>query len=513
MRDVTSLDQRRSGVLAHPTSLPGPLLSGDLGSSARGFIDWLAAHGQTYWQMLPLHPPSDGASPYQTTSTFAGHPSLVSIEDLHARGWVSDETLAGLANDGVRQLDLAHVTNARTHALREAFASFVRRGSAEEQSRFDAFCEAERAWLDDYALFSALKSISPGSWHDFAAPLRKREDAALRAAHREHSDAVRYAKFVEWCFSEQLAVLRDYAAERGVALFGDMPIFVAEDSAEVWANQHLFELDDDGRPEVVAGVPPDAFSETGQRWGNVLYRWPAHRADGYAWWIARLRHAFRSFDVVRIDHFIGFVRYWAIDAASDDARTGAYHRGPGLALFEAIHHALGELPLVAEDLGVLTDEVIRLRDELGFPGMKVLAFCFGSDAGSRKTERPHAWGKNVIAYTGTHDNDTIRGWLEDPRQAADHGAREERENARRYAGPSAEPAHRAMMRLVFASPANTAVVPLQDVLGLGTEARMNVPGTATGNWRWRARMDDFANDGGAFLKGLTEIYGRSPETL
>ena len=363
----------------------------------------------------------------------------------------------------------------------------------------------ERSWLDDFLLYAALKRAHGGAaWFDFAPALRRREPQALALASVEHSSELDYLRFVQWCFDTQWRALRRHCAARGIALMGDVPIFVADDSADVWAHQDLYFLGEDGRPTVVAGVPPDYFSETGQRWGNALYRWDVHAAQGFSWWIERLRGAFARFDAVRLDHFIGFHRYWEVPAAEPDARNGRFRPGPGRALFDAATRALGALPLIAEDLGVLTDEVKALRDDLELPGMRVLQFAFGGDAGSRDY-RPHAFPHRSVAYTGTHDNDTTLGWFRDPQGDPDSRAR-----ALRYLASDGREVHWDMIRMALLSPSNLAVLPMQDVLGLGSEARMNTPGTMDGNWSWRMRLTDLAPGSVERLRMLTETYDRAP---
>lgn len=493
-------------MLLHLTSLPGPHGSGDLGPQALGFADLLSAAGQRWWQVLPVNPPGGGASPYQTLSVFAGSPALVALEPLIARGWLDARAVAEAAPRGdAQRIDWSATGAFREAQLRAAHAAYEATATRDERAALAAFAVRERSWLDDFLLYAALKRAHGGAaWFDFAPALRRREPQALALASVEHSSELDYLRFVQWCFDTQWRALRRHCAARGIALMGDVPIFVADDSADVWAHQELYFLGEDGRPTVVAGVPPDYFSETGQRWGNALYRWDVHAAQGFSWWIERLRGAFARFDAVRLDHFIGFHRYWEVPAAEPDARNGRFRPGPGRALFDAATRALGALPLIAEDLGVLTDEVKALRDDLELPGMRVLQFAFGGDAGSRDY-RPHAFPHRSVAYTGTHDNDTTLGWFRDPQGDPDSRAR-----ALRYLASDGREVHWDMIRMALLSPSNLAVLPMQDVLGLGSEARMNTPGTMDGNWSWRMRLTDLAPGSVERLRMLTETYDRAP---
>jgi 4-alpha-glucanotransferase len=513
---VPTLRERASGVLLHVTSLPGPHGSGDLGPQAYGFVDLLAHAGVRWWQVLPLNPPGGGASPYQATSVFAGNPLLVALEPLIERGWLRAhevaEALPPDASDG-RRVDFARVARFRDALLRHAHARMLAEGNEGDAADLQAFSAREQSWLEDYLIFTAQKRAQGDApWFDFPEPLRRRDPDALATARSRHSGEIAFQRFVQWQFDVQWRRLRAHAHARGVGLLGDVPIFVADDSADVWAHQDLFFLGPDGRPTVVAGVPPDYFSALGQRWGNALYRWDAMAAGGYRWWIDRLRVAFSRHDAVRLDHFIGFHRYWEIPAAEPDARGGRFRSGPGRAFFDAVREALGDVQLVAEDLGVLTPEVEALRDELGLPGMRVLQFSFGVDPGAR-AHHPHAFPRRCVVYTGTHDNDTILGWLRDPRAAAQtpEGARlrREREYALRYVASDGREPHWDMIRCALSSHADLAVLPMQDVLGLDGSARMNVPGTTEGNWTWRMRVQDVSHAVVERLRGLLETYDRT----
>lgn len=493
---------RSSGVLLHPTSLPGVHGIGDLGPEARAFVEFLAAAGQSLWQVLPLGPTGYGDSPYQCFSAFAGNPLLVSLDDLARDGLLDPAELADVPAFPHDTIDYGGVIGWKRERLERAAARFREHGAPALQAEFRAWCERHAAWLEDYALFAALKDAHGGAaWCDWPEPLRRREPAALTAARGRHADGLHATRFAHWAFFRQWAALRAHAHAHGVAILGDAPIFVAYDSADVWSRPELFHLDDAGRPTVVAGVPPDYFSETGQLWGNPIYRWDALADEGYAWWIERVRAQFELVDRVRLDHFIGFTRSWQVPADAPDARSGRFEPGPGAALFHALEAALGELPIVAEDLGVLTPEVEALRDDFRFPGMKILQFAFGGATDSAFL--PHAYGPNCVAYTGTHDNDTTRGWW-------DTCSDTEREFLRRYLGHDVGDPAWDLIRLGAASVADTFVTTAQDLLSLPGEARMNFPGRAAGNWCWRAASGALDPALAARLRDLTELYGRLP---
>jgi 4-alpha-glucanotransferase len=500
---MATLGHRRSGILLHPTSLPGPHGSGDFGPDAFHFVDWLAHAGQSVWQVLPLTPIGPGNSPYAGASAFAGNPLLVALEPLMERGWLARETAP--AEFDARRVDFGRVIAFRHARLALAAEGFFARARAEERDAFDAYCAREAPWLDDYALFMALDAHTQGAgahrtWPQWNAPLARREPKALAAARREHAHAVRFWSFVQWCFDTQWAALKAYANGKGIDVMGDLPIFVAHHSADCWARPDLYHLDDRLEPTVVAGVPPDFFSETGQRWGNPLYRWDAMERDGFAWWIERMRRQLAWADLVRIDHFRGFAGYWSIPASSPTAVEGEWVAGPGAKLFHAIDRALGGLPVVAEDLGVITPDVIELRDGLGLPGMRILQFAFDADAAHHFL--PHNYTPNTVVYTGTHDNDTVRGWWASAPEA-------ERDFAAAYLACDGNTAPRAMVRAASASVAQMALFPLQDVLGLDGSQRMNTPGR-TGCWEWRFGWDIVAPDAAAELAALSAAYGRAP---
>lgn len=476
MRDVLSGYPRSAGVLLHPTSLPGRGV-GELGEGAHRFVDWLAGAGQRLWQVLPLVPVSEGGSPYNGLSALAGNPLLVSPDALVEDGLLEPGEAGGeeLPRDRV---DYLRVVPWKEGVVRRAWAAFRAGRAPALREEYEAFRERHAAWLEDYALFRALRAAHRGAaWCDWERGVRLREPEALSRARAALEEEVGAHAFGEFLFERQWAALREHAHRRGVRIVGDIPIFVAYDSADVWAHPELFYLDREGRPEVVSGVPPDYFSRTGQRWGNPLYRWDRMRERGFRWWIGRFRRTLELVDVVRVDHFRGFESYWEIPAEEETAIRGEWRPGPGTELFDAVRRELGELPLIAEDLGIITPEVEALRDRLGLPGMRVLQFAFGDEDGGNP-HLPANHVENSVAYTGTHDNDTSLGWLRG-------GATpEERSRLERLLRPGADP-HWEMIHLVLASPARFAVVPLQDVLGLGSEARMNTPGVSGGNWEWR----------------------------
>jgi 4-alpha-glucanotransferase len=460
--------------------------------------------------MLPTGPPGYGESPYSAQSAFAGSPLLISPDRLVAKGWLDGAATrppSALRTDRVEYPPMA------AHRMRLLAESFDRWRSRGRDPHFFSFCDRKATWLDDFALFRALKDAHGGApWARWDAKVRKRDSAALSAARTELAGAIEFEKFVQYVFDQQWAELRAYAAERGVALIGDIPIFVAHDSAEVWNDPGSFYLDAEGEPTFVAGVPPDYFSSVGQRWGNPLYRWKRMKRDGYRWWADRLRTMLERFDAIRIDHFVGFHRYWRIPASEPTAVRGRWMKGPGSGFFVAMKETLGRLPLVAEDLGAVTPAVFALRDEFKIPGIKILQFAFGSDPHAY-TFLPHNYPRRAIAYTGTHDNDTTVGWFHDrgggssTRNAAQ--AEAERQAARQYLGTNGDEIHWDMIRAAWASVARVAIAPVQDVLGLGSEARMNRPGTASGNWAWRMDEGSLQPIHAERLSAMTKAYGRT----
>ena len=510
-----TLRKRASGVLLHPTSLPGPCGTGDLGLAAYKFADFLAACGQSWWQMLPVNPPGKGNSPYMSMSVFAGTPLLISLEKLAEDDLLAPDDIKPTEHLVQESVNYEAVNHFKDQFFREAFTAFEERKSSEDHARFKAFCEANNTWLADYALFCALKKLHRGlPWTDWEPEIRLREPSALERMQKRLGREVRYQCFLQYQFRRQWSELKQYCSKLGIGLIGDIPIFPAHDSAEVWANQELFYLDAYGRPTVVAGVPPDYFSETGQLWGNPLYRWHVLRERGYDWWIARLRSTYMLFDAVRLDHFIGFCRYWEVPAGAQTAEKGHWVEVPGEDFFEKVLGALGPLELIAEDLGAVTQEVYALRDRLDFPGMRVLQFAFCSDMANYHL--PHNYSRRCVVYTGTHDNNTTVGWFtgKEPR-ATTHSREEfqkEREYTLSYIRSDGQEIHWDMISLALSSVADIAIIPAQDLIGLGAEARMNQPGTNKGNWEWRLLDNALTENIGSRLSLLTETYGRTPRS-
>ncbi len=502
---------RTSGILLHPTCLPGVHGIGDLGPNAYRFIDFLHATRQRVWQLLPLGPTGYGDSPYQVFSAFAGNPLLISLEELVKEGWLSQADLGGSSGLPATEVDYGAVMQFKFPLLRLAYENFQKQASGEARQAFQAFCEQESGWLEDYALFIAIKSAHGGvAWSRWDPAVRLRDPASLRAWQEKLQQETSCQKFWQFLFFKQWKALRQYCQERQIRIMGDIPIFVAHDSADVWSSPELFYLDGQGNPTVVAGVPPDYFSATGQLWGNPLYRWDVLAESGYRWWIERFRAAFHLVDMVRIDHFRGFESYWEVPASEETADNGKWVKGPGADLFDAVRAVLGDLPIVAENLGLITAEVEALRAQLGLPGMAVLQFAFGSGLPDSDF-LPHNLERNLVVYTGTHDNDTTVGWWQS--SGADttfdtEQSKREREFARKYLNLREEEIHWALIRAVLGSVADLAIIPLQDVLGLGSEARMNLPARAGGNWRWRYTAELLSDICQARLKEMTELYGR-----
>lgn len=532
------LGDRSSGLLLHPTSLPGPNGSGDLGEGAWDFLEFLEEAGQAWWQMLPVGPPGYGNCPYMAESAFAVDPHLIDLQELFGRLGLSPE--AGLPAVGKKEagrIRFEAAASYRDAGLRKASTAFFADAGAEERSEFERFVEAEGTWLRDFALFRALKEATGTSWTAWEPALRHRDAEAVARAYEDLREPVRHHAYLQYEAARQWRGLRERSAKKGVSLIGDIPIFVAHESADVWANPEVFSLDEQGQPTVVAGVPPDYFSATGQRWGHPLYRWDVLRERGYGWWMARFRRTLALFDVVRIDHFIGFVRYWEIPASSETAVNGRWVQGPGEEFFHRLREELGRIPVIAEDLGTVTEEVVSLREKFRMPGMRVLQFAFGGDARTND-HLPHLHTRPNVVYTGTHDNDTTVGWYRDLRKRAGlngngrsgegadtadraagpapgKGEAEARRAARRehefllsYLGTKGKDVHWDMIRLAHGSVADIAMIPAQDLLGVGSEARMNMPSAATGNWAWRMPEGALTPAIAARLRSLTETYGR-----
>jgi 4-alpha-glucanotransferase len=492
---------RESGLLLHLSSLPGPYGVGTLGREADAFVDFLARAGQSVWQMLPVNPIGAGDSPYSTTCSFAGEPLFIDLEALARRGWLKKRELAAARQSGAAKAHYEKARKLRRRLLETAYERAQVDGWESSKALAD-FRKRARAWLDDFTLFQAL-SAEHGTrdWTRWPAPLARREAKAMAAARRELAPVVGFETFLQAQFDADWRLLRERAHQAGVRLMGDLPIFVAHESSDVWANQSSFLLDASGRPTHVAGCPPDAFNADGQLWGNALYDWNALRKDGFGFWLRRLGRLFELFDSVRLDHFIGFRRYWKIPAKAKTARNGVWTPAPGDELFATIERKLGRLDLVAEDLGAVTPEVRLLRDKFDFPGMKVMQFAFdGSEEGA--THRPHRFPAASVAYPGTHDNDTARGWYAGLR-------RDERAKVDAYFGASARDVPAAMIRAAMASAARLCVFPVQDVLGLDGKARMNVPGIAKGNWSWRLVDGQLKEEHAVWLRTLSEVFERT----
>ncbi len=491
--------QRCSGILLHPSSLPGPYGIGDLGPAAYRFIDYLAETGCKLWQVLPLGPTGYGDSPYQCFSAFAGNPYLVSPDLLIQDGLLTGDDLAGMPAFPENRVDFGLIFNWKPALLDKACARFESLPTGPLHDEFAAYRLSNASWLEDFTLFMAIKDANDGrAWTEWPSPLRTRQPAALAAARESFASAILRHEFRQFLFSRQWQALRNYAHGKGLQIIGDIPIFVAMDSSDAWSHPELFYLDEAGKPTVVAGVPPDYFSPTGQLWGNPLYRWDLHQSTGYQWWIERIRATLRTVDIVRIDHFRGFAGYWEIPGDAPTAERGRWVPGPGLELFTAIRGALGELPIIAEDLGEITPDVIELRDMLGLPGMKIYQFGF---SGPDNPFLPHHYPRNCIVYTGTHDNDTAWGWYH---TAPAH----EVDFARRYLNVDGSDFAWDMIRSAWASVAVFALAPLQDLLNLGSEARMNFPGKMGGFWAWRMPPASLEDDLKWRIKGLNYLYER-----
>ena len=503
---------RCSGILLHPTSLPSRSGIGDLGRPAYEFANSLAASGQKLWQVLPLNPTGYGDSPYQCFSAFAGNPLLIDLETLREQGLLKTARLEQGTSLSGDHVEYGAVLEFKLPVLRHAAQSFLALASPSERAAYEAFCVDHASWLNDYALFMAVKQAHEGrAWTQWEPAIRRRDTSALEQWSTRLTGHVEIFKHSQFEFFRQWGALKAHCGRLGIRIMGDLPIYVAHDSAEVWAHPELFHLDERGRPTVVAGVPPDYFSATGQLWGNPIYRWDVLRASGYRWWIERFRAALRLFDVVRLDHFRGFEAYWEVPAGEPTAVKGRWVTAPGAELFRALRDELGELPVVAENLGVITPDVEALRKQCGFPGMSLLQFAFGTDP-QGPSFRPHNYARELVAYTGGHDNDTTVGWWTstgpgDSTRTADD-LRRERQFAREYLGFANEPIHWVFIRAVLASVADVAIIPLQDVLGLGSQARMNLPGRANGNWTWRCLPGAFSDEIKDRLKQLTAMYDR-----
>lgn len=502
--------ERAGGILLHPTSLPGPYGIGDLGPQAYRFVDWLASTGCRLWQVLPLGPTGYGDSPYQCFSAFAGNPYLISFDELIEDGLLAQDDFAEMPDFDAPRVDYGLLIPWKLDLLQKAFSRFsaIQSGatgrSASEKLilEFNSFRTDNTSWLDDYALFMSLKEANGGgAWSDWEEALRTRKKSALNEARKVHAESSDRYSFYQFLFFRQWNKLHAYARERDITIIGDIPIFIAYDSADAWANPDLFFLDKNGLPTVVAGVPPDYFSATGQLWGNPLYRWKAHEKTGYAWWLERFRSVLKFVDVVRLDHFRGFAGYYEIPFGEKTAERGRWVTGPGKDFFGVISSALSgtdTLPIIAEDLGVITPDVVDLRDSFNLPGMKILQFGF---TGPDDLFLPHHYRTNCVAYTGTHDNDTACGWFD---SAPEH----ERAFALRYLNTDGLDFAWDLIRAVWSSVAVYAITPMQDALSLGTEARMNFPSKLGGNWEWRMTLQDMSKELAGRVHDLNKLYSR-----
>jgi 4-alpha-glucanotransferase len=490
------LNKRGCGILLHPTSLPGPGGIGSLGTDARRFIDLLHRMGMSYWQVLPLTPPAYGNSPYAAFTAFGGNPLLIDLERVVGEGDLADATCSGRYPEN--RVDFTAVAGAKMALLKRAGSAFLARKASPRSLEFELFCNTT-PWLDDFALFMALKQHFDGEswwcWPEEASCLTPKT-----YQHYSHilKHGIAVQKYLQWQFFRQWKELRCYANERGIAVIGDIPIFVAHDSADVWSHREFFLLDAMGNPTVVAGVPPDYFSSTGQLWGNPHYDWEVMAENGYRWWIERFSSMFELFDIVRVDHFRGFAAAWQLPAEAKTAERGRWVKGPGKRLFDAVETALGTLPILAEDLGVITPDVLTLRDRYNLPGMKILQFAFEKEP----INLPHHHVKNGVVYTGTHDNDTTRGW---------YGSlsKTQRAEMNAYLGAAGDDGVDSLVRAALMSVADTAILPFQDILKLGSEARMNTPGTASGNWEWRFSWEMLPRDLATSVRSRVERYGRA----
>lgn len=533
MKKTFSHFHRSSGILLHPASLPGRFGIGDIGPCAYQFADFLERSNQTLWQILPLGPTSFGDSPYQSFSTFAGNPNLISPELLVQEGYLQPQDLENIPSFSPDTIDYGTVIPFKNSLYEKAYQTFQKSTDKKIKKDFSDFCNKNKTWLDDYSLFISLKDYfikqrkNAGKtaelktflketkglleenlqldyyygavWSTWPYALVHRKPAALKNWTLELADSIRYYKFLQFIFYHQWSALKKYVNDKGISFIGDIPIFVAYDSADAWANPSQFYLDEKGFPTVVAGVPPDYFSQTGQLWGNPLYNWTEHAKNGYAWWIERIKSTLSMVDIVRIDHFRGFESYWAVPFGDKDATGGTWKKGPNKALFDSIEKALGTLPIIAEDLGIITEEVAKLRDTLGYPGMKVLQFAF--DDSPNNDYLPHNYDKNAVVYTGTHDNDTTLGWYQST-------SSKEQDKFRRYMNTNGSQPSWDFIRLAMSSTAVFSIFPLQDVLSMDTNSRMNTPSTSSGNWQFRFRADQLKEEHAQHLCYLTNLFAR-----
>jgi 4-alpha-glucanotransferase len=504
---------RSSGILLHPTSLPGPHGVGDLGPAAYRFVDFLHAAGHKLWQVLPLNPTGYGDSPFQCFSASAGNPLLINLDRLIEKGILAKSDIGAIPQWPPDSVDFGRVIAFKTPLLKKAARNFLNSAVANDREQFQTFCRSNSHWLDDFGLFMAVKDTQNlVAWTRWPADIAARDPDTVRDATSHLAKEIEVHKYWQFEFTEQWQNLRAYARERHIQIIGDIPIYVAHDSADVWANRQYFLLNPDGTPAKIAGVPPDYFSATGQLWGNPIYNWPLHREANFKWWVERFRSAMRLYDIMRIDHFRGFEAYWEVPGGDTTAVDGKWVKGPGADLFRVLQTEIGELPIIAENLGVITPEVEAIRHQFNFPGMAILQFAFGNDP-QGPSFRPHNYERNLVAYTGTHDNDTTVGWWQSQGSGdsirTEQDVRKEHAFARSYLGLSDDKAiHWALIRGILSSVANTAVIPMQDVLGLGSQARMNLPGTPSGNWRWRMLPGALTDELAARLREMNRDYDR-----
>lgn len=494
--------ERSSGILFHPTSLPGKYGIGTLGKEAYAFIDFLKKSRQKLWQIFPLGPTGYGDSPYQSFSSFAGNPYLIDFDLLIEAHLLSEEDLRDIFfGDNEEYIDYGAIYNQKYPLLRKAYENFKSSDNHEMRENLEHFKRENASWLNDYSLYISLKNHFNGlPWNEWAHDIKNREHGAMEHYKNELADDIEYHNFIQFLFFKQWGDVKRYANENGIKIIGDIPIFVAADSSDAWANPEIFLFDEERKPVKVAGVPPDYFSATGQLWGNPLYNWQKLKETNYSWWVERVRANLSTCDIIRIDHFRGFEAYWAVPYGDDTAINGQWEPGPGIDLFNAIKSQLGELPIIAEDLGLMTQGVIDLREATGFPGMKILGFAF--DSGEENDYLPHTYTKNCVVYTGTHDNDTLIGWFQKAKE-------EDRQFARDYLNSrSDDEIHWDAIRGAWSSVASMAISPVQDFLGLGSEARINTPGVAAGNWQWRLRHGVLTDELAERIAKLTRVYSR-----
>jgi 4-alpha-glucanotransferase len=495
--------KRASGILLHPTSLPGPDGIGDLGPEAYRWIDFLDRTGTQFWQVLPLGPTGYGDSPYQCFSAFAGNPYLISATKLRDQGLLTKYDLSDRPDFPLEKVDYGPVINWKIKVLQRSYKHFISTKSKKLQEDFEAFKVAQQAWLEPFATFMAIKAEHGNvGWNEWPAVFRHRDQSTLETFKNENAEEIEFQNYLQFIFDEQWQQLRIYARDKGIRIIGDIPIFVAYDSADVWGNKELFHLDKKGLPKVVAGVPPDYFSETGQLWGNPLYNWQVHKEDDYHWWYRRMKSVLNQVDIVRLDHFRGFEAYWEVPYGNETAEKGKWVEGPGADIFNALKSQLGELPIIAEDLGVITQKVRKIRDDFNLPGMKILQFAFASDPDDDFL--PHNYPVKCVAYTGTHDNDTTTGWYQSAPER-------EKDFCRRYLARSGNDIAWSMIRALWRSRAAWVVAPMQDFLGLAGWARMNFPGKASGNWSWRMHPNAINESLVNRLYETNYLYGRLPD--